>query len=50
MSVGIFTERKRQPTDDEITQAIGSRLSLWEALIRIIREEYAVQEDWSYFI
>jgi len=45
MSIGLFTDKKHQPTDTEIHKAIGSRLSLWQELIRYIREGYAVQED-----
>ena len=48
MSVGIFTERNHQPTDAEVHQAIGSKFSLWEALIRQIREKYIVQEDFKF--
>jgi hypothetical protein len=48
MSVGIFTERKHQPTDAEVRQAIGSGLPLWQALIRFIRDKYPVQEDFRF--
>ena len=45
MSIGLFTDKKHQPTDTEIDEAIGSRLLLWQELIRYIRESYVVQED-----
>ena len=48
MSVGAFTEKNYQPTEAEIGQAIGSKLPLWEALIRLIREKYPVQEDFKF--
>jgi hypothetical protein len=48
MSVGIFTERKHQPTDAEIRQAIGPKLSLWQTLLRFIRDQYPVQEDFKF--
>ncbi len=48
MSVGAFTEKNHQPTEAEIGQAIGSKLPLWEALIRLIRETYPVQEDFKF--
>ena len=45
MSVGIFTDKKHQPTEAEILKALGATLPLWEALIGYIREAYPVQED-----
>jgi Protein of unknown function (DUF3788) len=48
MSVGVFTERRNRPADDDIRQAIGARLPLWEALIRFVREKYPVQEDFTF--
>jgi hypothetical protein len=48
MSVGTFTERKHQPTDAEIRQAIGPILPLWQTLIGFIRDKYPVQEDFKF--
>ena len=48
MSVGIFTERKHQPTDAEIDQAIGPKLPLWRALIRFIQDKYPVEADFRF--
>ncbi len=48
MSVGIFTDKKRQPSDTEVLEAIGSKHSLWQKLVRFIREEYPVQEDFKF--
>ena len=48
MSIGIFIEKKHQPTDPEIRQAIDPRISLWEALIDFIRNKYPVQEDFKF--
>lgn len=45
MGIGAFTDKARQPTDAEIAAAIGDKMPLWEALIRHLRETYAVQED-----
>ena len=48
MSIGIFIEKKHQPTDTEIRQTIAPRISLWEALIDFIRNKYPVQEDFKF--
>ena len=48
MSVGIFTDKKHQPTEAEILEALGTTLPLWEALIRFIRKAYPVQEDFKF--
>lgn len=48
MSIGLFTDKKRRPTDAEIRQAIGLKLSLWDVLIGYIREKYPAQEDFKF--
>jgi hypothetical protein len=48
MSIGLFTNKKHQPTDTEIDEAVGSRLLLWQELICHIRKSYAVQEDFKF--
>jgi hypothetical protein len=48
MSVGVFTDKKHQPTDDEVLAAIGSRLPLWQELVRHIRAEYSAEEDFRF--
>jgi hypothetical protein len=46
MSIGLFTDKKRQPSDAEIRAALGDRLPLWEELAQSIRQSYpAAQED-----
>jgi hypothetical protein len=48
MSIGLFTDKKRQPTDAEILQAVGTKLPLWEALIGHIQEKYPAEEDFKF--
>lgn len=48
MGVGVFTDKKHQPTDDEVRAAIGDRLPLWQELVRHIRAEYPAQEDFRF--
>ena len=48
MSVGKFTDKKYQPSEAEITAAVGPRLPIWQELIGYIREKYPVQEDFKF--
>jgi hypothetical protein len=45
MSIGIFTNKNHQPTTDEIQATIGSKFSIWQELIQIIRDKYSPDED-----
>ena len=48
MSIGLFTDKSRQPADAEVHEAIGVRLPLWQDLVRFIRETYPAQEDFKF--
>jgi len=48
MGVGMFTDKKHQPTDAEVLAAIGGRLLLWQELVRHIRAEYPAEEDFRF--
>jgi hypothetical protein len=48
MGIGVFTEKKKQPTEAQVTEALGSKLPVWQDLIRLIREKYPVQEDFKF--
>jgi hypothetical protein len=48
MSIGAFTDKKQQPTEEEIFAMIGSRLPLWGELIQFIRESYPADEDFTF--
>ncbi len=48
MSIGLFTDKKHQPSDEEVLEAIGARLPLWQDLVRFIRETYPAQEDFKF--
>jgi hypothetical protein len=48
MSIGLFTDKKRQPADAEVIEAVGARLPLWQDLVRFIRETYPAQEDFKF--
>ena len=48
MSIGAFTDKKQQPTEEEILVMIDSKLPLWEELIQHIRENYPAEEDFKF--
>ena len=48
MSIGLFIDKKHQPTDAEVREAIGARLPLWQELVCFIRETYPAQEDFKF--
>lgn len=48
MSIGAFTDKNCQPTDAEVFGAVGPLLPVWRALIKFIRENYTVQEDFKF--
>ena len=48
MSIGAFTDKKQQPTEEEILARIGPKLPLWEELIQHIRENYPTEEDFKF--
>lgn len=48
MSIGLFTDKGHQPTNAQVLEAIGPRLPQWHALVRHVREQYPVQEDFKF--
>ena len=48
MSIGAFSDKKHQPTDAEVLEAIGPKLSIWQKLVRFVREKYPIQEDFKF--
>lgn len=48
ISIGAFTDKNHQPTQDEITEAIGSRLPAWQELVQFIRHTYPSDEDFRF--
>lgn len=48
MSIGVFVDKKNQPSEDEIHQAISSKLSEWQELIQFIRDKYPSDEDFKF--
>jgi hypothetical protein len=49
MSIGLFSDKKHQPTPDEIAAALGeSSQPAWEELVNFVHATYAVQETWKF--
>jgi hypothetical protein len=49
MSVGVFTDKARAPTVEQVIEAIGSRRVVWEGILQVIRDCYSHQEDWRFY-
>jgi hypothetical protein len=48
MSVGAFTDKHHQPSEEEITAVMGAGLPVWQGLIEYIREKYPSDEDFKF--
>lgn len=48
MSIGFFTDKHHEPSDEEIRQTIGAGFSLWNELIQFIRGTYTPVEDFKF--
>jgi hypothetical protein len=49
MSIGIFTDRLHQPTQDEIMDVLASSRAAWEALTQYVSENYRVKADFGFY-
>lgn len=49
MGVGVFADRKHQPTAKEILSSIGPKREPWEDLERFIAENYRVKRDLAFY-
>lgn len=47
--IGKFTDKKNQPTQEQISAAIGSTRVLWEKLKRYVEENYRVKSDFAFY-
>lgn len=48
MSIGVFTDKKQHPTEQEILAMIGPQVTLWQELIQFIRQNYPSNEDFKF--
>lgn len=44
MSIGYFTDKKHQPTENEVATTIGPMLPVWKIIVQFIRDNYPIQE------
>jgi len=45
MSVGLYTDKQRPPSVEELRAALGQRLTLWERHVAHLLAAYPAQED-----
>jgi hypothetical protein len=48
MSVGIFIEKKNQPTEPQVFAALGPSLPVWQELVSFLRLTYPVVEEYKF--
>jgi hypothetical protein len=48
MSIGAFTDKEYQPTEDQVLKMIGPKRSTWEELVQFIRKNYPSDEDFKF--
>ena len=48
MSIGLFTDKQQQPTEDEVQQALGPQRANWQALLDHIRINYPADADFKF--
>jgi hypothetical protein len=48
VSIGLFIDKGRRPTDAQLSEAIGPRIYLWQAIVRSVRERYAATEEFRF--
>ena len=48
MAIGCFTDKTHQPTQDEISSALGGKQDLWDRLVRYIAGTYQMDGEWNF--
>jgi hypothetical protein len=48
MGIGIVTDKKQQPTEPEIQQALGPRLEDWHTLVHALCQEYPCEAEFKF--
>jgi len=49
MAVGVFIEKRHQPTMKETLASIGSKKELWGNLERFVAENYRTERDFAFY-
>jgi len=47
MRISHFTDRKHQPSADEIRLTLGARYPLWERVVRLVETDDRVSGEWT---
>ncbi len=47
MARGVFFDRNRQPSPEELQRALGKCYWLWEELTRFIATNYGIEGEWT---
>jgi len=48
VAIGAFSEKDRQPTQRQVSNALGTKRTLWESLSRFISSTYQIPGDLSF--
>ena len=48
MSIGVFTDKLHQPTDDEVQAMLGSAWTRWESLTQFVAQSYQIPVAWTF--
>jgi hypothetical protein len=48
MAIGTFMDKTHPPSNEELSEALGSKQPLWEALTRFIEASYQLPSEFSY--
>ncbi|MFZ5820528.1 MAG: DUF3788 domain-containing protein [Chloroflexota bacterium] len=48
MSIGLFVDKAHPPTQQEVHDALGSRLPLWQQLLQFVADNYQLPDDLSF--
>jgi len=49
VAIGIFVDKKHQPTMDEGFAAVGAKQLLWESLTQFIADNYRIKGDFAFY-
>jgi hypothetical protein len=49
VAIGMFVDKKHQPTMKEVFSAIGAKRLLWESLTQFIADNYGIKGDFAFY-
>lgn len=48
MAIGLFVEKERCPTAQDVSPVLGSTATLWDRLTRFITDNYEMSGEWTF--